>query len=368
MPKSPLMKRLLALFKKTHEKDDEADVYPSQLTADYEVTKKTLGVGSFAVVKECIHKDTRKPYALKIILKKVIAGKEHMLDSELDILTKVHHSHIVSMHGLYESVDAVYIVTDLASGGELFQQLLDKGSYTERDAANLLRQLLEGLAYLHDLDIVHRDIKPENLLFATKDVDAKLMITDFGLSKILKNHDDILMTACGTPGYVAPEVLLQKGHGKPVDLWSVGVIAFVLLSGYTPFYGEDQAALFENIMSGKYEFDEEYWSDISDSAKNMIDRLLTFDPEKRITAKEALKHPWITNEEEQTTTDTNLAPAVRKGLHSHTKFKSVVTAMTLLNQWKHLDDELSDISSDTDSEVEKATSQVNDLDIHDATA
>ncbi|ORZ11954.1 kinase-like domain-containing protein [Absidia repens] len=362
MGKSPLMKRLLALFKKTHGKDDESNAYPPELNADYEVTKETLGVGSFAIVRKAIHRETKTPYALKIILKRVIAGKEHMLDSELDILTKVNHPHVVSMHAMYESADAVYIVTDLASGGELFNQLLDQGCYTERDAANLVRQMLEGLVYLHDCDIVHRDIKPENLLFATKEADAKLMITDFGLSKILKNHDDILTTACGTPGYVAPEVLLQKGHGRPVDLWSVGVITFVLLCGYTPFYGEDQAALFENIMSGKYEFDEEYWGDISDSAKNMIDNLLAFDPEKRITAKDALQHPWITNEEEQVPGKTNLAPGVRKGMHSQNKFKSVVTAMTLLNHWKH--DDL-DISSDSDSEMENTAAQINDLNVPD---
>ncbi|SAL96749.1 hypothetical protein [Absidia glauca] len=357
MAKSPIMKRLLVLFKKTHETNKEAgDVYPPELLADYEVTKTTLGVGSFAVVKECIHRESKKSYALKIILKKVIAG----------------------------NVDAVYIITDLASGGELFQQLLDKGFYSERDAANLIRQILEGIKYLHDYDIVHRDIKPENLLFATKDPDAILMITgkdnqghrvdekgcnltsssaliDFGLSKIMKNHDDILTTACGTPGYVAPEVLLQKGHGKPVDLWSVGVIAFVLLCGYTPFYGEDQTDLFESIMAGKYEFDEEYWSDISDSAKNLIDRLLSFDPEKRITADEALQHSWITGEEVPDTN--NLAPGVLKGMHTQHKLRSVVTAMTLLNHWKHLDDSLSDVSSDTESELEKATNQVKDLDI-----
>ncbi|KAI8146191.1 kinase-like domain-containing protein [Fennellomyces sp. T-0311] len=269
-----------------------------------------------------------------------------MLDSELDILKSVRHPHIVSMHGLYESKEAVYIVTDLASGGELFQQLLKKGSYTEKDASNLVRQMLEGLSYLHDNDIVHRDIKPENLLFDTADENAKLMITDFGLSKILKNHDDILMTACGTPGYVAPEVLLQTGHGKPVDLWSVGVITFTLLSGYTPFWGEDQATLFESIMSGKYEYDEDYWEDISDSAKDLIDRLLTFNPTRRVTAKEALEHPWIKGVEEAAPRTTNLVPNVRRGFDSRKSLKSVVTAMTLLNHWKNLDDLSEDDESD----------------------
>ncbi|KAG0166083.1 hypothetical protein DFQ30_007597 [Apophysomyces sp. BC1015] len=333
---SPLMKRILAIFKKTHEKNEEPP-YPASLERTYKITNKTLGVGSFAVVKECIHIESGKPFALKIILKKVIAGKEHMLDSELDILKQVRHEHIVSMHGLYESKEAVYIVTDLASGGELFQQLLDKGSYTEKDAASVIRQCLEGLAYLHENDIVHRDIKPENLLFQTPEEDAKLMITDFGLSKILKHHDDILTTACGTPGYVAPEVLTQTGHGKPVDLWSVGVIT---------------TALFEAIMSGKYEYDEEYWSGISDSAKDFVDRLLTLNPEQRITAEEALTHPWIVSDQEQgLRTTTNLVPTVRKGFNSRRTLKSIVTAMTIANQWKHLDD-LTDIE-DSDEELGK---------------
>ncbi|CAJ0823631.1 16905_t:CDS:2, partial [Entrophospora sp. SA101] len=187
-----------------------------------------------------------------------------MLPIELDILKKVHHKYITSLHDLYETKDGVFIITDLASGGELFNQLLLKGSYTEEDAANLMKQLLEGVQYLHDLDIVHRDLKPENLLFKDKSDEADIMITDFGLSKILKSEDDVLLTACGTPGYIAPEVLLQAGYGKPIDIWSIGVIMYTMLCGYTPFWGEDQAALFESIMSGEYEYEEEYWSEISD--------------------------------------------------------------------------------------------------------
>ncbi|CDS07545.1 hypothetical protein LRAMOSA01494 [Lichtheimia ramosa] len=333
MTRTSLMKRLMTLFKTTHQSEQG---YPYELEKKYTVTRNTLGVGSFAVVKECISREDEKSYALKIILKKAIAGKEHMLDSELDILMQVHHPHIVSMHDMYESKDAVYIVTDLCEGGELFQQLLERGTYTEKDASNIVRQMLEGLAYLHEHDIVHRDIKPENLLFDIKDEeDAKLMITDFGLSKILKHHDDILMTACGTPGYVAPEVLLQVGHGKPVDIWSVGVVTYTLLSGYTPFWGEDQTSLFECITSGVYEYDEEYWMDISDQAKDFIDSLLTYNPNARITAEEALQHPWITGEQER---ETNLAPIIRKGANSHRSFRSIVTAMTLLSHWKHLED------------------------------
>src|SRR4051794_39166326 len=134
------------------------------------------------------------------------------------------------------------------------------------------------------------------------------MITDFGLSKILVKGNDVLLTACGTPGYVAPEVLKQVGHGKPVDMWSIGVVTYTLLCGYTPFYGVDQAALFEAIMSGRYEFDEEYWVDISESAKTFISQLLTFEPEKRIIARDALQHPWITGSEEESIQSPNGSP------------------------------------------------------------
>ncbi|CEP16344.1 hypothetical protein [Parasitella parasitica] len=265
MTKSTIMRRIVALFKKTHEKKEDP-AYPSALEATYKVTKRTLGVGSFAVVKECIHRSTGQSFALKIILKKAIADF---------------------------------------------------------------------------IQIVHRDMKPENLLFQTAGDDANLMITDFGLSKILKAQDDILTTACGTPGYVAPEVLLQTGHNKPVDLWSVGVILFTLLSGYTPFWGEDQASLFESIMSGQYEFDEEYWSDISASAKNLIDKLLTFDPNERITAEEALLHPWITgtgSKEAGPRTSTNLAPAIRRGYSNRGSF----TAVAFMNQYKTFEESSSD--------------------------
>ncbi|RIA87303.1 kinase-like domain-containing protein [Glomus cerebriforme] len=267
--------------------------YPWSLEKHYKISKNVLGTGSFGVVKECTDKRTGINYALKIINKTAIQGKEQMLTTELDVLKKVDHPHVVTLHELFETNKAVYIITDLASGGELFYQLLQKGSYTERDAANLVQQVLKGVGYLHDNEIVHRDLKPENLLFSNKTDNPNLMITDFGLSKILRHHNDILMTACGTPGYVAPEVLRQTGHGKPVDIWSVGVIMYTLLCGYTPFWGEDQASLFDNILSGAYYFEDEYWSNISDYAKDLIDKMLTYDADKRITAHEALQHPWF---------------------------------------------------------------------------
>ncbi|CAG8480556.1 24584_t:CDS:2, partial [Dentiscutata erythropus] len=304
-----------------------------ELESRYKVTNNVLGVGSFAIVKECTDKVTGESYALKIISKKVIKqGKEDMLTTELDILKKIQHENLVKLHDLYETKEGVYIVTDLARGGELFNQLLLKGSYTEKDAANLVHQMLKGVAYLHEQDIVHRDLKPENLLFKTKLDDSMLMITDFGLSKILKTNDDVLMTACGTPGYVAPEVLSQKGYNKPVDLWSVGVITYTMLCGYPPFYGENQAGLLQSIIAGKYDYEEDDWGEISDDAKDLIDSLLCYDPLKRITAKEALKHNWFIS----AAADVNLIDNVRKNLSPKDTFKRAVLLVQGVNRLQKL--------------------------------
>ncbi|PIK45486.1 Calcium/calmodulin-dependent protein kinase type 1D [Apostichopus japonicus] len=151
------------------------------------------------------------------------------------------------------------------SGGELFDRIVDKGSYTEKDASDLIRQVLEATAYVHDKGIVHRDLKPENLLFYCKDENSKIMISDFGLSKMEGSGD--MSTACGTPGYVAPEVLAQKPYGKAVDVWSLGVISYILLCGYPPFYDENDSKLFEQILNADYEFDSPFWDEISDSER-----------------------------------------------------------------------------------------------------
>ncbi|CAG8561781.1 23885_t:CDS:2 [Cetraspora pellucida] len=321
---------IFGIFKK-----NGASPYPAELEKRYRISKNVLGVGSFAIVKECMDKETGESYALKIISKKVIKsmtqGKEDMLTTELDILKKIQHENLVKLRDLYETKDGVYIVTDLARGGELFNQLLLKGSYTEKDAASLVQQMLKGVEYLHEHGIVHRDLKPENLLFKDKLEDSILMITDFGLSKILTKNDDILMTACGTPGYVAPEVLLQKGYNKPVDLWSVGVITYTMLCGYPPFYGENQSMLLQSIMAGKYDYEEEDWCDISNDAKDLIDKLLCYDPLKRITAKDALQHNWFIS-----AADVNLLDNVRKHFSPKDAFKRAVRLVQGVNRLQRL--------------------------------
>ncbi|KND03276.1 CAMK/CAMK1 protein kinase [Spizellomyces punctatus DAOM BR117] len=289
---------------------------------------KQLGIGSFAVVKECTRKSDSAKFAVKIIDKAQLRGKLEMLRMEVDVLKRINHPNVIGLCDIHETGTHVYLVTQLATGGELFDRIFTKGSYTEKDASALVRQLLTAIAYLHDMDIVHRDLKPENLLFKDQAEDSELMIADFGLSKMVE-EGSFLQTACGTPHYVAPEILQQKGHGKPVDMWAIGVITYVLLCGYTPFWAEDNSntSLFRAILECDYQFDEEYWAEISDAAKDFIRKLLVSDPTRRATAKDALTHPWL-----ETESRVDLMPMVVKNFNARKTFKKAVLAVNTINR------------------------------------
>lgn len=207
-------------------------------------------------------------------------------------MKKVSHQNVLKLHEIYEDQSRVFIVMELVEGSELFDRIVDKGYYTEKNATNIVKQILSAVAYLHDIGIAHRDLKPENLLCSGIDEDEIVKIADFGLSKIFSDEEE-LMTSCGTPGYVAPEVLMCESYDKSVDMWGIGIITYILLAGYPPFYAEDDTALFEKIMNAEYDFDDECWDDVSDLAKDFISHLLVKDPKERYTAEEALKHPWL---------------------------------------------------------------------------
>ncbi|KAL7371145.1 hypothetical protein ABVT39_020481 [Epinephelus coioides] len=254
--------------------------------------KEVLGTGAFSEVVLAQEKLTGRMFAVKCIPKKALKGKESSIENEIAVLRKIKHENIVALEDIYESPDHLYLIMQLVSGGELFDRIVEKGFYTEKDASTLIRQVLDAVNYLHKMGIVHRDLKPENLLYFNPQDESKIMISDFGLSK-MEGSGDVMSTACGTPGYVAPEVLAQKPYSKAVDCWSIGVIAYILLCGYPPFYDENDSKLFEQILKADYEFDAPYWDDISDSAKDFIGSLMEKDPAKRFTCDQALRHPWI---------------------------------------------------------------------------
>ncbi|KAI9471839.1 MAG: kinase-like domain-containing protein [Benjaminiella poitrasii] len=298
-------------------------------------TGKVLGNGTYATVKEAMHIETKKFYAVKVISKKLMEGREHMVRNEINILRKVSegHKNILSLVDYFETMNNLYLVTELAMGGELFDRICQKGSYTEQDAANITRTVCDAVAYLHDNGVVHRDLKPENLIFRTADENSDLLIADFGLSRIIDSEKfDVLRTTCGTPGYMAPEIFKRVGHGKPVDMWAIGVITYFLLCGYTPFDGGNTIEEMNAIMRADYHFHEEYWKDISDKAKNFIQRCLTVNPEERITAHEALNHPWLSSKNDFTQ---DLLPNVRQNFNARRTFKKAVDLVRLSYQLRH---------------------------------
>ncbi|XP_022804611.1 calcium/calmodulin-dependent protein kinase type 1-like isoform X1 [Stylophora pistillata] len=307
---------------------------------DEKITKKytfhdVLGTGAFSEVVRAEEKATGNLYAVKCITKRKLSGKEEAVENEIAILKKVNHPNIIRLWEIFDNKTHLYLVMDLVQGGELFDRIVEKGSYTEQDASDLIKQILEAVDYLHSQGIVHRDLKPENLLYFSPEDNSKIMISDFGLSKT-EEDDSMMATACGTPGYVAPEVLKQKPYGKAVDCWAVGVICYILLCGYPPFYDESDANLFGQIMRGDYEFDSPYWDDISDSAKNFITYLLQIDPKKRYTCRQALNHPWISG---GMALDRDIHASVSEQIKKNfykAKWKQAFNAATAINRMKNL--------------------------------
>lgn len=302
---------------------------------------KTLGAGSYSVVKECVHIDTGRYYAAKVINKRLMAGREHMVRNEIAVLKKVSmgHQNILTLVDYFETMNNLYLVTDLALGGELFDRICRKGSYYESDAADLIRATLSAVAYLHDHGIVHRDLKPENLLFRTPEDNADLLIADFGLSRIMDEEQfHVLTTTCGTPGYMAPEIFKKTGHGKPVDLWALGVITYFLLCGYTPFDRDSDLEEMQAILNADYSFTPlEYWRGVTDSAKDFIRRCLTVDPGKRMTAHEALQHPFVAGWARgpngvEGDKGQNLLPTVKKNFNARRTLHAAIDTVRAINK------------------------------------
>jgi len=248
-----------------------------------------IGSGAFAIVKVATSKKTNRHYAVKILN---ASNTTQNPDKEIAIMQKVDHPNIIRLYSIFQEENQIYMVMELVTGGELFDKIVQKGHYTETDAAVLVRKIVDAIAYLHSIGIAHRDLKPENLLLQSEDQDTEVKIADFGLSKIM-DHQAMMKTACGTPGYVAPEVLQAQGYGPEVDMWSIGVITYILLCGFPPFYSDELPELFKKIMAVDYSFPATYWKDISEDAKDFIRALLVSNPKTRLTAAKALQHVWL---------------------------------------------------------------------------
>jgi len=254
-----------------------------------------LGRGSFAIVRKGISRKDNSAWAIKCIDKlKLDEEDEAALEIEVEILEKVNHPNIVRLRQVFDTPKVFYMVMELMTGGELFDRIVQKSKYGEAEAATLIRKLADALAYCHSRGIVHRDLKPENLLYTDETDNAEIKIADFGLAKLL-NQSQIMATACGTPGYVAPEILDGKPYTEKVDCWSLGVIAYIILCGFPPFYDENNAALFAQIKAASYDFPSPYWDGVSNGAKDLIRKLLVLDPTKRLSAADILKHNWVVN-------------------------------------------------------------------------
>ncbi|XP_019956871.2 serine/threonine-protein kinase DCLK2 isoform X5 [Paralichthys olivaceus] len=257
---------------------------------------KVIGDGNFAVVKECVERSSGKEFALKIIDKAKCSGKEHLIENEVAVLRRVKHPNIIMLVEEVDTASELYLVMELVKGGDLFDAITSSTKYTERDGSIMIYNLIGALKYLHSMNIVHRDIKPENLLvFEYPDGTKSLKLGDFGLATVVEGP---LYTVCGTPTYVAPEIISESGYGLKVDIWAAGVITYILLCGFPPFRSESnsQEDLFDQILQGRLDFPSPYWDNITDSAKELIGKMLQVNAEPRYTAQDVLSHPWVTDD------------------------------------------------------------------------
>nr|XP_025844152.1 calcium/calmodulin-dependent protein kinase type II subunit beta [Vulpes vulpes] len=290
--------------KRGWEPDPQADLCPGFVVGCWVLAGRLTGCpvsvphffprGAFSVVRRCVKLCTGHEYAAKIINTKKLSARDHQkLEREARICRLLKHSNIVRLHDSISEEGFHYLVFDLVTGGELFEDIVAREYYSEADASHCIQQILEAVLHCHQMGVVHRDLKPENLLLASKCKGAAVKLADFGLAIEVQGDQQAWFGFAGTPGYLSPEVLRKEAYGKPVDIWACGVILYILLVGYPPFWDEDQHKLYQQIKAGAYDFPSPEWDTVTPEAKNLINQMLTINPAKRITAHEALKHPWV---------------------------------------------------------------------------
>ncbi|KAL0112461.1 hypothetical protein PUN28_012055 [Cardiocondyla obscurior] len=292
MPRMPKKSGKKTLTPQVRTPSPSSLILPQPLRLHYTVGH-IIGDGNFAIVRHCTHKSSGAEYAMKIVDKYKCQGKETMLASEVAILRQVCHPNIISLIAEQDTADQLFLVMELVKGGDLFDAIAASTKFSEAEASVMISHLTSALAYLHSHHIVHRDVKPENLLVEMDGSHVRcLKLGDFGLAQTVREP---LYTVCGTPTYVAPEILAETGYGLKIDVWAAGVILYILLCGFPPFVSVDneQEELFERILSGQYEFTSPYWDTISDSAKQLISNMLQAQPELRFSAEDVLDHPWL---------------------------------------------------------------------------
>uniref|UniRef100_A0A3P8ZH91 calcium/calmodulin-dependent protein kinase n=1 Tax=Esox lucius TaxID=8010 RepID=A0A3P8ZH91_ESOLU len=271
-----------------------ATITCTRFTEEFQMFEE-LGKGAFSVVRRCVKIASGQEYAAKIINTKKLSARDHQkLDREARICRLLKHSNIGEFNS---SVDQLGHSSRFhrVTGGELFEDIVAREYYSEADASHCIQQILEAVLHCHQMGVVHRDLKPENLLLASKSKGAAVKLADFGLAIEVEGDQQAWFGFAGTPGYLSPEVLRKDPYGKAVDLWACGVILYILLVGYPPFWDEDQHRLYQQIKAGAYDFPSPEWDTVTPEAKDLINKMLTINPAKRITASEVLKHPWISH-------------------------------------------------------------------------
>lgn len=289
---------------------------------------KKLGEGAYSIVKEAQSRKTGGSFAVKIVTRAnlEVEDEEALLD-EIDILQSLNHINIIKLYDVYCEEFYYYLVTERMRGGELFDRIVEKESYNEKEAKNVCKILFGAIEYCHSQKIAHRDLKPENLLLVNDRDDTQIKIADFGFAKRVKGRY-YLSTQCGTPGYVAPEILEGIRYGIQVDMWSLGVIIYILLGGYPPFAEDRKKDLYRKVRNAEYEFHPKYWRHISKDVKDLIRHLLIANPDKRFTAKDALQHRWIVGHDDNLERK-DLKPSLDmlKEFNKGRKFKGAVKAV-----------------------------------------